>query len=359
MAITFGQSAPSAITINLDALFSQSLANYKAKLHDNIGATNAFLMDVMRAKLYKSNEGGTDQRVPLMYELTPARSYDAYDELATTPMDGVTEAVFEWRQAAVPIVYNMKELIQNKKKILSLTATKLKQSEMGFQEYFAQALMWGNVPNGGNLHDPLEDTVNASLSPSPIPLIIKYDPTTSTEIGNINQSTSTWWRNKTKTSAATTYIAFMLELNNIFNSCALGTGGKPKIVLMDQTTYELFVHAYWATYHHAPNADLNFPFEATVYKGAHIVMDDKVPDPATGVANATTKGTAYLINTEFFSVEYIEGRDFELLRDDNGKAFQKPVNQDARVAHMAWMGQVGVSNRRKQGVFGNIARTLT
>ncbi len=54
-----------------------------------------------------------------------------------------------------------------------------------------------------------------------------------------------------------------------------------------------------------------------------------------------------------------EDSDFELLKDENGKAFQKPVNGDSRVANVAWMGQTTVNNRRKQAVMGNISRTIT
>jgi len=358
MSVTFGSSsAPSQVTLNLDTLFGTSLAAYKKTLTDNIGAINSFFFEMMKKDLYESQEGSYIQ-IPLMYALAPADSYDGYDELSTLPTDGITDAVFQWRQCASPIAYSEKERKQNKNKIIDLVQARIKQAEMGLQEYFSQSLLWGAAADGGSLTSPRSSAVNGSLGIDPLPLMIAFDPTTSTSIGNINQNTSTWWRNKTKTSAATGYDAFLLELDNIFNSTALGTGGKPTQVLMDQITYELFVHALYQKYRQIKSDD-NFPFENTLYKGAHVTMDDKVPDVYSGTTSAATYGSAFFINAQFFKLIYEKESDFELLKDENGKSFQKPTNGDSRVAHIAWMGNTSISNRRKQGVFGKIARTLT
>lgn len=358
MAITFGgSSAPSQVTLNLDTLFGTSLAAYKKTFTDNIGATNAFFYEMMKKDLYESQEGAFIQ-IPLMYALAPADSYDGYDELSTLPTDGITDAVFQWRQCASPIAYSEKERKQNKNKIIDLVQARIKQAEMGLQEYFAQSLLWGAATDGGALTSARVSAVNGSLGIDPLSLMIAYDPTTSTTIGNINQNTSSWWRNKTKTSVATGYDAFLLEFDNIFNSTALGTGGKPTQVLVDQITYELFVHALYQKYRQV-KTDENFPFENTLYKGAHVTMDDKVPDVANGTTSAATKGSAFFINSAFFKLIYEKESDFEMLKDENGKSFQKPTNGDSRVAHIAWMGNTSISNRRKQGVMGSIARTLT
>lgn|SRR5665213_2347245 len=358
MSITFGSSsAPSQVSLNLDTLFGTSLAAYKKTLVDNIGATNAFFFEIMKKDLYESQEGAFVQ-IPLMYALAPADSYDGYDELSTLPTDGITDAIFQWRQCASPIAYSEKERKQNKNKIIDLVQARIKQAEMGLQEYFSQSLLWGAAADGGSLISPRTSAVNGSLSIDPLPEMIMFDPTQNLSIGNVNQSTNTWWRNKTLTSAATGYDAFLLEFDHIFNSAGLGTGGKPTLVLVDQTSYELFVHALYQKYRQIKSDD-NFPFENTLFKGAHVCMDDKVPDVYSGTASAATYGSAFFINSQFFKLIYEAESDFEMLKDENGKTFQKPTNGDSRVAHVAWMGNTTVSNRRKQAVMGKIARTLT
>jgi len=361
VAITFGNTgAPSQVTTNLDSLFGLSLAAYRKELIDNIGQTNAFFHEILKRDLYESQSGGTYIQTPLMYALAAADSYDGYDELSTLPTDGITDSIYEWRQCAAPIAYSMKEVKQNKQKIVGLVKTRIKQAEMGLQEYFSQALMWGSLADGGagTLVTPRVSNVNGSSSIDPLAKLIAFDPTTSTLIGNINQNTSSWWRNKTKTSAATTYDGFLLEVDNLFNTCSLGTGGKPKLILCDQTTYELFGHALYQKFRYTSPIDEAYPFENFIYRGCKVVMDDKTPDVYTGVTSSATYGSMFFINPEFFKIIYEEDSDFVMLKDDSGKTMFKPINADSRVGHVAWMGNTTIQNRRKQGVMGKIARTL-
>ena len=282
MAVTFGNSgAPSQVTTNLDSLFGLSLAAYRKELIDNIGATNAFFFEMIMKDLYEGQDGGTYIQIPLMYALQTADSYDGYDELSTVPVDGITDAIFQWRQCAAAIVYSMKEVKQNKQRIVNLVTSRIKQAEMGLQEFFAQSLMWGAGAQGGNIYDPYVSPINGSLSINPLFQLIKGIPGTdpaSGGIGNIAGATNTWWQNKVLTSSAGGYDAFLLEVDQIFNRASLGTGGKVKLVLFDETTYELFVHALYQKFRYTSiPSDEAYPFENVMYKGAHIVMDDKVP----------------------------------------------------------------------------------
>ncbi len=366
MSITYGSSsAPSQKTLNLDSLFATSLAAYKKTLQDNIAASNGFLYDIIGTdgkggESYESQDGGTNIEIPLMYGLAPMDWYDGYDELPTLPTDGITNAVFSWRQAASQIAYSERERKQNKQRIINLVQSRIKQSELGIQEGFALALLQGSVNSGGSLTTAASSGVNGASGIDPLPLLVAFDPTTSTSIGNINQSTSTWWRNKTKTSALTSsnvYSAFLSEWDNIFNSCALGTGGKPTLIPCDQVTYEIIQHAFFVKYRQT-SSDMNYPFENIMYKGARIIMDDKMPDVFSGVSSTATYGSAFFLNMKYFGITYEAETDFVMAKDDKGQTFFKPTNGDSRVGHIIWMGNTTVSNRRKQGVFGKIPRTF-
>jgi len=367
--LTFGNtSAPNNITTYLDSVFSTSIANYSKSLKDNIGASNAFLYDLLKSDMYQEADGGTYITEQLMYALAPMDSYDGYDELSTATTDGITQAQFQWRQMASPISYNMKEVVQNQHKIIDLVDARIQQSELGIQEGWAQAFMWGSGATGGNLYTARTSTANSSLSIDPLPLMIMGTPTTSVQVGGLDQSLNTWWQNKTQTSTATTYSGFMLEMEQIYNSCALGTGGQPTHMLMDQVTYQLFIHSYFSVYKANPDALNNeYPFVGKKFLNAKVIMDDKVPDVYSNAigtlsggaitAASLTYGTCFVINSKFFKVRYWPQRDFELLKDENGKSFVKPINGDSRIGHIGWMGNVTVSNRRKQGVWMKIARS--
>ena len=374
--ITFGStSAPSNISEYMDSVFGISLANYRKELTDNIGASNAFLNEIIKSGSYEAADGGTWIQEPLMYGLAPSDSYSGYDELSTLPTDGITDAIFDWRQNATAVVYSMKEVILNQRRIVDIVASRIKQAEMGSQENFAQAIMWGAQANGGaSLVTPRISSINGSSNIEPLNEFVRFDPTSATNpnVGNIDQSVAgnSWWRNRTKTSGAADYVTFILEMENMYNQCALGSGGPPNLILMDQVSYELFIMAFFFRYRIMPgDVPTDFPFEAKKFKNAIVVMDDKVPDAYSdlaptaqnvgGVSSGLTYGTAYFLNTKFFKLRYHPERDWDFLTDENGKKFQKPLNGDSRAGHIAWMGNTTINNRRKQGVLAKIARTLT
>jgi hypothetical protein len=256
----------------------------------------------------------------------------------------------------------MKEVIQNKRMLNNLVKTKIMQSELGIQEGFAQALMWG--AGEGAFRTPKVGATGA-LAIEPIWSLIDYTPTTSRLIGNINQSTSTWWRNVTKTSSATTYDGFLAEWLNFHNTCALGSGGPPDLYICDQVTWELAAFALYQRYRNT-NGDDDFPFtNIKVPFGGRplLVMDEKVPDIDNQLkdtsAGGGNKGTMLAINSKFFRMRYIPERDFDMILNESGKAFVKPIKGDSRLAHIGWMGSPTITNRRKHGVWGDIARTLT
>jgi hypothetical protein len=376
MALTFGQlTAPNNITTYLDSVFSLSLANYRKKLTDNIGSTNAILYDIIKSDAYESAEGGgTYFAEDLMYGLAPAGWYSGYDTLSTATTDGITQAQFEWRQMASPISYNMKEVIQNEKKIIDLVKSRITQSEMGIQEAWAQAFLWGNYQNGGAITTNIVDGTTLALGIEPLGKLVSYNTSgasgTALTVGGLSEYTNTWWANKSYTSTATTYSGFLYELEQMYNATSFGTGGPPTHIFMDQVTYQNFIHAYFAVYKANPDAlDGAYPFVGKKFLNAKVIMDDKVPDVYTGApgtevggvvqSNTLTYGSAWFVNTKFFKIRYHPDRNFEPLRDENGKWFVKPINGDFRIGHLGWMGNVTVNNRRKQGVIGKFARSYS
>lgn len=369
--LIFGNpSSPNSVEIFLNDLFSTTIANYSRTLTDTITSTNALLMQILRSKNYKSEDGGTFITENLMYALAPADTYSGYDTLSTLPTDGLTQAMFDWSQVATPIAYDMTSIRKNmgsQSKLIDLVQAKITQGEEGLKEAFSQYLMFGNKLNGGNLYDPFVGSTGA-LGLNPLPRMVAYN-TNAFSVGGLDPNVQTWWRNKSFTSTATTYRGFLNEMQHAYNTCALGSGGPPDIILCDQVTYELFCSAYFNVFSKAPdNAKNEWPFEAKRFMNADIIMDDKVPDVANSIiptltggqgdSTSLTAGTMYFLNSKYFRLRYMNGMDFTMLKDENGKTFKKPIAGDSRVGHMAWMGNLTVNRRNKHGVMGAIARSF-
>lgn len=364
MAVYGSVGAPSQNTINYDAIMSTSLFNYQRTLTDNISKSNAFFYQIQAHGFYNSLDGGISIQIPLMYALGAFDWYDSYDTLNTDPMDGITSAFFDWRQAAVPVSISRKEERQNSStdRIVDLLKAKIMQAELGIKQGFNQALLQGSFANGTgtSIFQNSYSPATGALGIEPLFNIVNpMTPAGSANpvVGNINWQLQSWWQNQVLQSsltAASNTSAFLNEAQRAFNNASKGPGGPPDLILTDQTTYELWNTAYYQVYRRQADSSDDFPFPNIKFHNALVVWDEFVPDVMNNTTNAQTgTGTALFLNTNFLQVKYDVESNFV------ATPFVKPVNQDARVAHIEWMGNTACSNRRKQCVWFNIPRNLS
>lgn len=347
--------APSSLTLQYDAQLSTTLFNYRRMIEDAISTSNAFcyyLMKKVDGGYKKVSELGDRMGLPLMYELGNADSYSGYDLLGVQPADGITMAFYDWRQAAVPISISGLEQKKNRgeAKIADLLEAKTKQAELGITEFFNKRMLQG--AGGSTITTAYTSTINGSVFVDPLPLLIQYDPTASSVVGNINQLTNTWWRNQTRAGTNdTTYALFLKSLRRLRNDCSKGPGGTPDLHLTTQGTFELYEAALAASHRNPSYQVADIPFDNVGFYKQPVTWDEFMPDFYSGTVTQT-KGTWVMINSKFFGVRVDRETNFA------PTPFITPENQDAKTSHILWLGSVGVSNRRKQGVYGRIDETI-
>jgi hypothetical protein len=354
MSTTFGQSgAPNQDTINLDALLSLSLMNYNKTLVDNVSNAHPF-WEKLKNK-FKGKNGGVAVKQNLRYANKQGTTFAGYDEITITPTDGITQSTSEWRNYADAVVISDEEVYKNNDGLDDLLDTKIAQVEEGAQEFFSKYIIQGNKANlsSSTIDTAYTDSNNGSVFVDPISKLIAYDPTVSTDICGLNQSTNTWWRNKTLTMTATTEKDFLKQMDRMWNTVSLGVGGKPDLIIVDQTTAELWRAAYYSKYRRTADSMNDYPFPNFMFNDTPVTWDENVCDVYSGTTNTDTYGTAYFINSKFLTPYYVNGRNFK------NRPFVRPNNQEAQSSLVVWSGTIGVSNRRKQGVVGKIPRTLT
>jgi hypothetical protein len=352
-------ASPSSLTLPYDAVLSTTLFNVRKVLEDAISTSNAFMFMLMRRQDggYRTvNEIGERCQIPLMYGLGSADFYDSYDQLDTTPVEDITSAFFDWRQMAVPISISRKEERMNsgEARIINLLKGKTKQALLGIQELFNKATLQGDgINTATSVTTAYSSPTLGATGVDPIGLLIDYVPTSGT-VGNLNRATYSWWRNQTKTSSASSFSGFLTELRNLNNSCSKGPGGMPKLHLADQSTFEVYEAALAAQHRNPSYQKADIPYDSIGFRGKPVVWDEFVIN-ASGetTVQSTSAGTWYMINTEFFQVNVDAQTNFI------NTGFQRPINQDAKVAHILWLGCVTCSNCRKQGVMGSIDTTIT
>lgn len=366
MAQTYGFPSPNAITQNLDVVLTLAFANAGNEIFDQISKTNAVLDAIRKNGSYK---GITQMQpyfeVPLMYGLGTMEWYEGWDTLGTQPTEGITAASWPWRQAAVPAGYNRRESRLTSQGIKEITKVKIQQAQMTLSEGFNAALLQGNVNSpGGTLTQPVQSPTTNRSGLDPLPLIIFYQsgtsyshPTASNTCGGLDGSVRTWWANWSHdATGTTTYYGLLAVMDQMMESCAFGPGGMPDIIYCDATTRRLVNTAYNELYRRNLDTDNDYPFDNLKFRGARMVIDERIPNVHSGTTDTspgTGLGTAFMVNSKFFNVHHDTETNF-ILTD-----LQKPVNQDGKIGHCMWMGNSNTSNRRKQGVVGDIPRSLT
>jgi hypothetical protein len=356
--------AATAETINYDAVFTSTLMNYNETLVDNISKTNVLLYRLMKEGedgYVPAGGGGLGARkqVNLMYGLGSAEPYADYDTIDTAPTDGITAGFWDWRQLATTIQISRIEERKNAGKfaIFKLLKAKTKQATITIQEKFARAMMQGNGVNSavaGQIETNYTNPSTGRKFIDPLPLLVKKDPTTSTTIGDINQSTETWWRNIAITDGSSNFAGFLFNLDDLYTQLTEGPGGPPTLVITDRRTYLYYMAACRSQFRQLDYKKANFPFDAAAFHGHPLTWDVFMPNVSTGlVAQVTTQGTLYMLSPQFIEIEYDPETNF--MNTD----FVTPPDQDAKSSKLLWYGAWGVSQRRKQGVLFDIDTTPT
>lgn len=294
-----------------DALTAISERYFVKKMSDNISTSNVATMRVKKDTV----DGGTDIRVPLHYAyITGAQWYSGDQTLNTTYNEKKIPAIYNWKQLDVPVVIVEADRLKNAgaAKILDLLKTEMEIAEKTAKNKFGT----GMYSNGTT--DPLSIAGLRSIV------------STSATVGGISQSTYSWWA--AQVDAATTNFS-LGAAQSMYEAC-MEDDDKPDLI----TAYPGAFNRYWSLLQpqqRYQNATLGAAgFENLRFNQADFCVDSYVPS-----------GFVYFLNTKHLVLKSHSERNFPGKMDP----FVKPVNQDARVAHLLWMGALTSDENRKLG----------
>ena len=159
-------------------------------------------------------------------------------------------------------------------------------------------------------------------------------------VGGIDSSVYTFWKNKfveigSATASLPTYTQMKADMNKLWMQLVRGTD-KPNLILSTQDFYAVYEGGLQDLQRYSDSKLASAGFENLKYKSAPIIFDDNTNFGLTGE-------TVYFLNTKYlYLMEHPEAR---WTQDDD----KVPVNQDAVVIPMYWMGNLCCSNRSLQG----------
>lgn len=310
---------------NFDTIATTTLVKYASdNFEDNIFQSNALFYllagsEELRkegSKTYKTLDGGLKIVEPLLYATnSTAGSYNGYDVLDTDPQEGMTNAEYEWKQYSVSVSISGREKRQNtgETAVLSLIEGKIMQAEMSLVE-----IMNGDLFTDG--------TGNSSKDLTGLVLAIDSAGT----YGNISRTTETWWSaNETAVSGPLTIDS----MRTMYNSCSRGyKKAHPDLIMTDQDEYEAYEAKLQPDMRFADNKLADAGFENLAFKGSKMVFDEQ-----------NNAGVMYFVNTGVTGLRVHKDAKFTVTEE------QRPVDQDAFVKQILWMGNLVTKNCSRLG----------
>lgn len=303
-------------------MVTTTLRNHKKEVVDNVSDQNALLTWLKAKGHIKTESGGYEIVLPLDYaENGTYQRYSGYDSLNTSASDVLSAAKYDWAQVAIHVTASGRELKMNnsEQRMVNLVKARIKNAMRT-----AANNMSVDIYSDGALTNQIGGLAA---------LITQAGTGT---VGGINSSTYTFWKNQfvdMTSPASTNIIGYM---NQAWLSLVRGTD-KPDLIVSSHDLYNYYESALQANQRYADSKAASAGFESLKYKTASVIFD-------SNTNFTTTTEDMYFLNTDYlYLIEHSEAR---WTQDDD----KVPVNQDAVVIPMYWMGQLVTSNRSLQGL---------
>ena len=303
---------------------STTLRHTQRRLVDNVTKHNGLLTLMKeRGNIKTDAAGGYEIQIPLSYaENATYQRYSGLDILNIGQSDVITSAKYDWMQAAIHVVSSGRDLKMNasKEKMISWANSRI-----------AVAL----APAANNMSIDIYSDGALANQIGGLQAAVTADGTGT--YGGIVSGTYTFWKNKFKEiSGDAAYATLKAGMNELWLATSRGTD-KPDVIVSSHDLYAMYEAGLQDNQRYMKADMAALGFEALKYKSASVIFDDNTNF-------GTTAELMYFLNTKYlYLMEHPEARWSE---DDD----KVPVNQDAVVVPLYWMGNLCTSNRSLQGM---------
>ena len=323
----------------LTELFSLALEDRSRGYADLVSNSNVIL-SVMKKKGGWNTFSGPSIRERLLYnESGTYVRYSGYETLNPRPADLFADAEYTPKMAAVSITLSSEEILKNSgsNQLLDVMEAHMDAGETELVDRFTE-----------DLHSDGSATNQVGGLQLAVPTV-----NTSGTYGGIDRATVANWR--TGSYTATGVVGGVLSASNIhkaFTSVLIShTRGKtgPNVIAVDATIYQIFSDALiniQRVQSEKDEATLGFP--SLAYAGAGYNLSVVLEG---GIGSAMPSGTAYFLRVGK------DGMNFRYHPERNFSSFggkQRPVNQDAIVQHVGFMGNLTMANPLHQAKLRNV-----
>lgn len=306
------------------------------KVTDNVSNHNALLNRLKAKGGIKTVSGGYEIAEPIDYaENGTYQRYSGYEGLNTAASDVLTTVKYPYQQVALHVTASGRELRMNsgKEQMVNLVKARKENALRTAANQFSI-----DIYSDGALANQINGLAN---------LIQTNGQGT---VGGINATTWAFWRNQFKEMTGTNTAAspsvanaasMKADMNALWLSLNRGTD-KPDLIVMTHDFYALYELGEQQLQRYADSDLAKAGFTTLKYKSADVIFDDNTNF-------ATTGEKAYFLNTDYLKL--VQHREAQWTMDSE----KAPVNQDAVVIPMYWMGNLVCTQRSLQGVLFDAA----
>lgn len=316
-------------------VLSMALEDRMSGYQDLVSSDNALFTKLKQKNSWKTYSGPRI-RVTLQIDKPDAQWYNGFDFLDAPPIELFNDAYFTPKMMAVPIALPMEEILNNQgeNQIIDTMESYISAAERSAKDSMDAAFHGDGTADGGKQLTGLRAT---------LPTV-----TNTGTYGGIDRSVAAnaIWRTYTYDAhtdfsgigTQVTSATIRPMLNSIMTRRSRGRKA-PDLLLMSPEHYAAYDAATIAIQRiNDENSLGKLGFQSFKYYGggrvAEIVQDG-------GDGTNMPANTTYGINTDDLEIRYNPSRNFSKLFEGDG---QRPINQDAIVQYIGWMGELILKN---------------
>jgi hypothetical protein len=295
-------------------------------------------------KRFSTKGSGYGITALLEYNTDPNQKWiEGLDQVDLQVYEEVTSAVYDYKSLATAVVFAEEDTdaVKGDADLIGMIAHRTANS----------------ISTGIGLLNSALIAVNRADAKTVSPLLDfnRIDPTESRDVGGIDGSVRTWWRNQTSSSIATTAEGFLRELIPLKISCSTNRrGDKPDLILCNSTILAWFKYFMLNKIGNVTfNVDmtkLGFD-DIVVYEGMTVLWDTAYPDDYV----VSGQYMLDMLNTNYCGIEFLENRVFKVY----DKVSLLPNGQFGMAFPIKSTCQTWTNQRRAHGKLHNINSDIT
>lgn len=317
-------------TEKLQELFSLALEDRSAGYQDLVSNSNVILAVMKDKGMWQPFSGPTIRERLLYAESGTYVRYSGFQFLNPKPVELINDAEWEPKQAAVSVTLSGDTILRNSgsAQLLDVMSTHIEAAEQELQDRFAEDVHSNGTADAGRQIGGLQLAVPTTVN--------------SGTYGGISRANAVW---QTSAYDANSYFAGFTAVNAasilpILSQIAVerSRGRKgPKLILSSQEHYLAFQAATVAIQRITDGGTVGkLGFPSLKFFGGGISADVTLEG---GIGSAMPANVTYFIDPDALKFRYHPERNFSKI----GKA-QTPINQDAMVQHIGFMGELTMTN---------------